>query len=90
MSQAHEQEIEVFNVALELPASQRAAYLEVTCAGDPALRERLDALLAADSQGEELLPKGIAGAEVTLKLDVLAAPDDNTVGQTIGRYKLLE
>ena len=40
MSEPHEHEIEVFNVALELPAGERAAYLEVACAGDPALRER--------------------------------------------------
>ncbi|MGA2246652.1 MAG: hypothetical protein ABSH48_16795 [Verrucomicrobiota bacterium] len=87
MSEPHEHEIEVFNVALELPASQRAAYLEMACAGDDALRQRSEALLAADEQAEELLPKIDASAKATMKLD---APDDNAVGQTIGRYRLLE
>ncbi|MGA2248383.1 MAG: serine/threonine-protein kinase, partial [Verrucomicrobiota bacterium] len=90
MSEPHDHEIEVFNVALELPAGQRAAYLEVACAGDPALRQRLEALLAADNQAEEFPPKGNAAAKASLKLGVPAASDDDVVGQTIGRYKLLE
>ncbi|MGA2247497.1 MAG: protein kinase, partial [Verrucomicrobiota bacterium] len=90
MSEPHEREIEVFNVALELPADQRAAYLEVACVGDDALRHRLEALFAAADQAGELLPKTDTSAKVTLKLDLPAAPDDNAVGQTIGRYKLLE
>jgi hypothetical protein len=84
MSEPHEYEIEVFNVALELPAGQRAAYLEVACVGDDALRQRVESLLAAADQTEELLPKA------TVKLDLPAGPDDDAVGQTIGRYKLLE
>jgi serine/threonine protein kinase/WD40 repeat protein len=84
MSEPHQHEIEVFNVTLELPASQRAAYLDVACAGDDALRQRVESLLVAADQTEELLPK------VTVKLDLPAGPDDNAVGQTIGRYKLLE
>ena len=90
MSEPHEHEIEVFNVALELPAGERAAYLEVACAGDPALRERVEALLVAADQTEELLPKGHAAAEAIIKLDLPAAPEDNVVGQLTGRYKLLE
>ena len=90
MSEPHEHEIEVFNVALELPASQRAAYLEVACVGDPTLRQRLEALLAADEQTEELLPTTGDSAKATIKLKLPAAPDDNAVGQLIGRYKLLE
>src|ERR1035438_5639141 len=38
-------EVALFSAALELPASQRAAYLDEACADDPALRLRLEALL---------------------------------------------
>ena len=37
----------LFALALEKPAEKRAAFLEVMCEGDAALRQRLDALLAA-------------------------------------------
>jgi len=38
MPQQSEHEIEVFNAALELPAAERAAYLDRVCANDLALR----------------------------------------------------
>src|SRR5882724_5762504 len=38
-------EVALFSAALELPAGQRAAYLDEACADDPALRLRLEALL---------------------------------------------
>ena len=37
----------LFALALEKPADKRAAFLDVMCEGDPALRRSLDALLAA-------------------------------------------
>jgi serine/threonine-protein kinase len=45
MLQPPEHEIEVFNIALELPAQERAAYLDEACAGDTALRLRIEELL---------------------------------------------
>ncbi|MGA2248380.1 MAG: tetratricopeptide repeat protein [Verrucomicrobiota bacterium] len=50
----------------------------------------MEALLAADSQAEQFPPKGNATANASLKLGMPAASDDDVVGQTIGRYKLLE
>jgi len=40
-------EVALFSAALELPASQRGAYLDKACADDPALRLHLEALLRA-------------------------------------------
>ena len=40
---------EVYHAALEWQESQRAAFLEEVCAGDPALRDEVESLLA---QGE--------------------------------------
>ncbi len=50
MPQPSEREIEVFNVALELPAAERAAYLDQACAGDAALRQRIEELLQASEE----------------------------------------
>ncbi len=43
---------EILDAALELPAGERAAYLERACAGDEALRREVDALLAADEAAD--------------------------------------
>ena len=45
MSTPPNREVALFSAALELPTSQRAAYLAEACADDPALRLRLEALL---------------------------------------------
>src|SRR4030095_16757519 len=72
-------------------AAARAASLDGACAGDVALRQRLQRLIAARDQPDELLGDGKAAAtvEATTRLDHAGAPDE-AVGQTLGRYKLLE
>ncbi len=40
----------VFALALEKPAEKRSAFLDVMGEGDPAFRQRLEALLAAHEQ----------------------------------------
>ena len=45
----------LFQLALAKPVEKRAAFLDVMCDGDAALRARLDALLAAHEQPETLL-----------------------------------
>ena len=82
-----EHEIEVFNVALELPPGQRAAYLEQECAGDAALRKRVEELLAASDATCACLE----GAPVTPPGTFRPAPvPAEKPGDHIGRYKLLE
>jgi len=46
-NKAEQREEAVFEAALELPADQRAAYLDKTCAGDADLRRRVQVLLGA-------------------------------------------
>ncbi len=84
-----EREEALFALALERPAARRSAFLDVVCEGDPALRQRLEALLAAHDAPDELSPKTKPGAKATIKLDLSEAPDE-AVGQTLGRYKLME
>ena len=79
----------LFQLALRKPAAKRAAWLDAECEGDAALRQRLEALLAAHEQPETLLTTQAETARPTIKLDLADAPDE-AVGQTLGRYKLLE
>ena len=54
-----------------------------------ALRQRLEALFAAHEQPDTLLATQAEAARSTIQLDLADAPDE-AVGQTLGRYKLLE
>jgi len=85
MSPSNEEAI--FVLALTKPAAERAEWLDRECGADQALRQRLDALLAAHDAQDELLPA--SAVKATIKLDLSEAPDE-AVGQTLGRYKLLE
>ena len=79
----------LFQLALSKPAAERAAWLDRECGDDPALRHRLEALLAAHDAPDELSPGTKPAAKATMKLDLSDAPDE-AVGQTLGRYKLME
>ena len=79
----------LFQLALTKPAAERAAWLDRECSDDKALRARLEALLAAHEQPETLLATQAEAARPTIKIDFADAPDE-AVGQTLGRYKLLE
>ncbi|HSV99533.1 MAG TPA: protein kinase [Sedimentisphaerales bacterium] len=67
-------------------AQERAAYLDDACAGDAALREEVDSLLAEEKAVGDFLETPPVGESVTF--------DDSSVmelpGTVIGRYKLLE
>ena len=76
-------------LALKQPANDRAVFLDAACHGDLALRQRLEALLAAHEQPDASLATQAEAARPTIKLDLADAPDE-AVGQTLGRYKLLE
>jgi WD40 repeat protein/serine/threonine protein kinase len=102
----------LFALALEKPVDKRGAFLDAICEGDPSLRQRLDALLAAHEQTAGVLAEGsspfgvppsggpapspakagtpnIPAVKATMKLEITDMPDE-AVGQTLGRYKLLE
>ncbi len=79
----------LFALALTKPAVERAAWLDCECGDDKALRQRLDALLAAHEQPDAALATAAPSGKQTIRLDLADAPD-GVVGQTLGRYKLLE
>ncbi len=74
----------LFALALEAPAEKRAAFLDAECKGDPDLRQRLEALLAANEE-----PESLAGPNQWRLCHDEAAPAAQ-VGSQAGRYKLLE
>ena len=47
----------LFELALEKPAGERAVFLDAVCEGDAALRQRIEALLAAHEQQSGFLPQ---------------------------------
>ena len=75
----------LFQLALSKPAAKRAAWLDAECEGDPALRQRLDVLLATHGQPGPLPDSLARSDDPTLKLNQAAGPRDETVGQTLGR-----
>jgi serine/threonine protein kinase len=87
MSSDQNREEVLFAMLLEKPVDQRPAFLDVICAADPVLRRRLDTLLAAHDEPDES-PPAPAG-KATVKLSLPNIPDE-AVGQTLGRYKLME
>ncbi len=72
---------EIFADALALDRAARAAFLERVCAGDPARRARLEALLLA---------YGNARADFLAPARTRPAAVEEQAGARIGRYKLLE
>jgi len=54
-------ERELFEAALDQKPGDRAAFLELACAGAPTIRKRLEALLAWQEKGESNLGDGAEG-----------------------------
>ena len=87
----------IFSAAVQLgDAGKRAIYLDLACEGDPALRARIEGLLASDA-GDNLfaqplvrpvLPSG-ADASAPVK-PVAGAADAQPRAEFIGAYKLRE
>jgi eukaryotic-like serine/threonine-protein kinase len=74
-SQKHEEAL--FRAAVELPPNKRNGFLDALCEDDASLRQRLDERLKTNAPGP------------TINIQIDHAPAE-AVGQTLGRYKLLE
>jgi serine/threonine protein kinase/tetratricopeptide (TPR) repeat protein len=86
MSETESREELVFEAALKLPAGEREAYLDRTCAGDVELRRRVEALLGAFGRAGAFLKEPASPVPTRT---VGPAPAEKA-GDRIGRYKLLE
>ena len=77
---------ELFQAALELDASQRAAFLDQACAGEPSLRKQVEALIAS----HEGAPSFLEEPAVEVAAQMMAEDQaESVVGQRIGSYKIL-
>ena len=87
MPSPQEREEALFQAASQLVPGERIVFLNGACLGDPAQRERLEALLAAHEQPEPVPPKP-ADPFKTIRLkfvdvpDEAVAADDEIVGPT--------
>jgi len=90
MNSDQNREAELFReAARRTPGAERQAFLDQACANDPALRQRLEALLQAHDQPVTALhsPTGEAPG-VTIR-ETFANTEEGP-GARIGRYKLLQ
>ena len=90
MPPSPESQAALFVAALRLPELERTAFLDGACHGNTTLRLRLQALLAAHAQPDPSL--ALAGDDAPLGIGPSPSAElaDDAVGQTLGRYKLLE
>src|SRR6476620_2617804 len=83
-------EREIFLQALEQPVEARSAFVERATAGDPKLKEAVEALLA-NNQADTFLEQGVAGLlRESMEAEGSLTAGEERIGDFIGRYKLLE
>ena len=63
MSEPHKPVGAIFDAAIELPPERRAAYLQEACAGDDALRQRVEALLRAHESAQAFMDRPAVRAQ---------------------------
>lgn len=76
-------EEEIFGDALDLPAPERAAFLDRACAGDAALRARLAALLASHEAADDFMARPPTPPRAETR------PEEKP-GDQLGHYTLLK
>jgi serine/threonine protein kinase len=78
---------QVYEAALEIKASERMAFLEKECAGNPALRQEVQSLLNHQEQAEQFIES--SAFELTAKSLAKDSPAGYLVGQNVGHYAVL-
>lgn len=84
-----QREAALFRAASQLAGPSRASFLDNACQGNAALRQRLEALLAAHEQEDGVLGETVPDGRKTKMAELAEMPGED-VGQTLGRYRLLE
>ncbi len=81
---------EIFDAALDLPESEREAFLSAKCSGDEDLKDQLLSLLKAQKRADDFLEKsaiGIAAQNLAEEKTVVA--NSYFIDKTLGTYKIL-
>ena len=89
MSLSQTREDWILREARKRLSAERSGFLDGACAGDESLRRRLEARLAGGDSPETPTCPDTETAQPSLKADLTGAPDE-AVGQTLGRYKVLQ
>ena len=87
MSQPGSEE-NIFAEAIRLPETERTAYLDQSTQGNPALRQRVEALLKSHEAGD-FLEHSIASSALRRTM-LVSKPLAEKPGDKVGRYKLLQ
>lgn len=77
---------ELFHSALERQADERAAFLDAACGTDAALRDKVEALVAAHEQSGEFLDAPAYELDARELFEEFAG---SLVGERVGRYQVL-
>jgi serine/threonine protein kinase/Tol biopolymer transport system component len=85
-SQRWQQIEDLYHLARALEPNQRVSWLTEACAGNEEIREDVLSLLESSDTADSFLEE----PAVSLGLTVLGLEQDNLVGSTIGRYKIIE
>jgi tetratricopeptide (TPR) repeat protein/predicted Ser/Thr protein kinase len=76
---------DILNEVLECPPTERSAYLDKACAGNPSLRRQVEALVEADGKTWSLLEAPAAAAS-----SLTSAGRAPAAGDRIGAYEILK
>src|SRR6266481_3196948 len=87
MNDAQKQDVMIFAEALQLPVSERSAFLERACGGDAKLRHKVEGLLRTHDQAGDFLERPPVEMAIGSRLGAFAGEKP---GDRIGRYKLLQ
>src|SRR5688572_6331045 len=82
-------EEEIFQIAVDMPATERAAYLRTACEGQPALRERIERLLTSHDDGGFMQRSSDRNDSSELEAE-LARLKPGEGKDRIGNYRLLQ
>ena len=77
---------EVFSAAVERGAEDRQAFLNESCAADPALRAEVESLLQAHEQTDDFIERPAAQRAFGLNLD---PPPRPWIGRRVGAYRIV-
>jgi len=76
----------ILDAALECEPAERPSFLDHACAGDQALRRKVEALLAAYQQAEEFIET--PALEIAVQT-LVTSQGESPVGKKIGHYEIL-
>src|SRR5690242_7245946 len=78
---------EIYRAALDKEPGQVSAFLDAACAGDEALRRKVEALLSSRERAADFIETSAVGLATKIIQNRQAA---SLVGQTIGHYQITQ